>query len=76
MQIHEKRKATPSDRYRLPEVTFRRNIYGHLIPDSPEDLNICLALGVELQPCKRPYELIRSVKTMIFVKFRPENDKA
>lgn len=76
MKTKEKHRAIPSERYRLPEVCFRKNYLGQFIPDSPEDLNICMTLGLELQPVTRPWELVRMVRSSIFVRFDKEGDKS
>lgn len=68
-------KEYPKPTHRLPEICFRRNVMGHLIPDTPAELQALQALHIELQPCTKPWELIRQVRHSVFVKFLPEKDQ-
>jgi hypothetical protein len=69
MKLHEKKPYT-TPKNRLPEICFRRSIVnGYFIPASPAELLALQALHIELQPCTRPWELIRQVRSSVFVKF-------
>lgn len=63
-------KEYPKPTHRLPEICFRRSVVGgYFIPASPAELLALQALHIELRPCTRPWELIRQVRTSVFVRF-------
>lgn len=46
------------------------------MPDTPEDLQVCMALGVDIKPTTHPWELVGQVKRHVWVRFNKEGDKA